>query len=144
MGKYREMAQDYAIDLEIKLQTKAQSRFIQWVMKEEDVDYETAWAICTGKTVPKEPEYTLGYKLCDPMLQQGMAMHPRKKVRGRSKELLLQQLDEDELKLYNEYYKDKNPKKMWKEEKKRQKVADQEEEDALDLEGTLPAGGDDE
>lgn len=91
---------DKALELSDQLSGQARMEFIQWVMKEEDVNYETAYYICIGRTDPKEPEYTLGYKLADPVWQ--LALHgQRKKKREQARENFRKLLDEDELELFD-------------------------------------------
>ena len=102
MGKIRTISEEKAWELHDRLQGEAQVRFISFVMKEEDVDWNTAYAICTGHTDPKEPEYTLGFKLADPMGMMAMNAQLSKKKRAQAIENFEKTLDEDELKLFRE------------------------------------------
>ena len=71
--------EDRATQLQSDFAAQAQMKFIQFVMKEEDCDYEMAIAIVMGNTDPLEPEYMLGYKLADPVLQIALfKQHPKK------------------------------------------------------------------
>lgn len=71
--------EDRALQLQQDLAGQAQMKYIQWLMKEEECDYEMAIAIVTGNTDPLEPEYMLGYKLADPVLQIALfKQHPKK------------------------------------------------------------------
>lgn len=71
--------EDRAMRLQQDLAGQAQMKYIQWLMKEEECDYEMAIAIVMGNTDPLEPEYMLGYKLADPVLQIALfKQHPKK------------------------------------------------------------------
>lgn len=100
MGKIRTISKDVAWDLHDKLQAEGQIRFINWVMKEEEVDWEMACAICTGRAEPREPEYTLGYKLADPMYMMAMNAQASKKKRQQAIENFEKTLEPDELELF--------------------------------------------
>jgi hypothetical protein len=100
----------------------ARSRFIEWVMKEEDCDYETAYALCTRHTYPVEPEYSLGYKMASPVYQVAMNAQVRRSKREQAIENFKQMLEPDELELFEKEVLTKDTRKMWKEEKKKQKV----------------------
>lgn len=121
MGKIREMSTAKAWEMHDALQSQAQVRFIQYVMKEEDVAWETAAAICTGRTDPKEPEYTLGYKLADPMGMMAMNMQLGKKARAQAVENFEATLDEDELKLFREQVATQSTRQMFRSALKREK-----------------------
>ena len=100
----------------------ARSRFIEWVMKEEDCDYETAYALCTRHTDPVEPEYSLGYKMASPVYQVAMNAQVRRSKRDQAIENFKQMLEPDELEIFERDVLTKDTRKMWKEEKKKQKV----------------------
>lgn len=100
----------------------ARSKFIQWVMKEEECDYETAYALCTRRTDPVEPEYSLGYKMASPVYQVAMNAQLRKSKREQAIENFKQMLEPDELELFEKEVLTKDTRKMWKNEKKKQKV----------------------
>lgn len=100
----------------------ARSRFIEWVMKEEDCDYETAYALCTRHTDPVEPEYSLGYKMASPVYQVAMNAQVRRSKREQAIENFKQMLEPDELEIFEKEVLTKDTRRMWKEEKKKQKV----------------------
>ena len=100
----------------------ARSRFIEWVMKEEECDYETAYALCTRHTDPVEPEYSLGYKMASPVYQVAMNAQARRSKREQAIENFKQMLEPDELEIFEKEVLTKDTRKMWKEEKKKQKV----------------------
>lgn len=100
----------------------ARSRFIEWVMKEEDCDYETAYALCTRHTDPVEPEYSLGYKMASPVYQVAMNAQVRRSKREQAIENFKQMLEPDELEIFEREVLTKDTRKMWKDEKKKQKV----------------------
>ena len=100
----------------------ARAKFIEWVMEEEDCDYETAYALCTRRTDPVEPEYSLGYKMASPVYQVAMNAQLRKSKREQAIENFKQMLEPDELELFEKEVLTKDTRKIWKEEKKKQKV----------------------
>ena len=104
-----------------RLQCEAQARYLQYIMKEENVSYEEAFAIATGRTDPKEPEYTLGYKLADPVLNLAL-FKSSKKTRAGAIENFERLLDPEELVLFrSEVLKEshaENFKKSYKNAKK--------------------------
>lgn len=117
MGKLK----DKVWDAKEQMAGVSRADFIQFVMKEEDVDYETAYYICIGRTDPKEPEYTLGYKMADPVVMLAMFGQLRKKKREQARDNFRRQLDEDELKLFEEYVNKDDTEKQWKKAYKEEK-----------------------
>lgn len=73
--------EDRATKLQMDLAAQAQYKYIQWLMKEESCDYDEAIAIVQGLTDPLEPEYMLGYKLADPVVQIALFKQISKKAR---------------------------------------------------------------
>lgn len=126
MGKFRTVAEEKAWALHDQMQAQAQVDFIKYVMKEEEVDWDMAMAICQGRTDPKEPEYTLGYKLADPLGMMAMNAQISKKKRAQAVENFEKTLDEDELKLFREEVCTMSTRDAFKaalkREKKKQKV----------------------
>lgn len=100
--KIKQTATEKAWQLHDTLQATAQADFIAKVMKWENCSYEEAHAICTGNTIPKEPEYTLGFKMCDPLMQLAMNAQLRKKDREEAISNFKKTLDPDELNLFIE------------------------------------------
>ena len=94
-----------------QLAIKAQRDFIADVMEWEEVDYETAWAICLGQTDPVEYEYTLGFKLANPVLQLAL-FHQRSKIRRKqAADNFARELSDPERELfYSEVFDEKNAK----------------------------------
>ncbi len=70
-----------AVDTQQTLAAQAQARYMNWLMKEEEIDYEEALAIVQGRTDPLEPEYMLGFKLSDPVVMIAIFKQPGKKNR---------------------------------------------------------------
>ena len=99
----------------------ARAKFIEWVMKEEDCSYEEAYAICTRRTDPVEPEYSLGYKMASPVYQIAMNKQLRKSKREQAIENFKQLLEPDELEIFEREVLTRDCRKMWKEEEKKQK-----------------------
>lgn len=116
----REKLTGKAWDLTNRLAGEAQLKFIQKVMEWEQVDFETAQAICLGRTDPKEPEYTLGFKLADPVLQCAMNAQ-RKKHRQQAIENFRATLDPDELEIFDRDVLSLDTRDMMKMEFKRKK-----------------------
>ena len=107
---------------------QAKAEFIQKVMKWEEVDYETAFYIVSGRTDPREPEYTLGYKMASPVWMDAMFGQLSKKKREMARDNFRKLLEEDELQLFNDYVQKNDVSKEYKaakkEEKKRKGVND--------------------
>ena len=124
--------EDRATRLQSDLAAQAQMKFIQYVMKEEDCDYEMAIAIVMGNTDPIEPEYMLGYKLADPVLQIALFKQISKKSRRQAAENFAATLSDQEKNLFwNEVFNEKTAgqfKKEYKKSKKKHGVT----EDPLD------------
>ena len=78
---FRAKIEDRATQLQSDLAAQAQYKYIQWLMKEEQCDYDEAIAIVQGLTDPLEPEYMLGYKLADPVVQIALFKQIFKKAR---------------------------------------------------------------
>ena len=126
MGKIRNKIDDRALQLQQDLANQAQMRYIQWLMKEEECDYEMAIAIVMGNTDPLEPEYMLGYKLADPVLQIALFKQLSKKARMQAAQNFAATLSEqEELIFWTEVFNPENAKqfkKAYKAEKKKKGV----------------------
>lgn len=79
--KIRDKTEEKAQELTFKLQYQAQAKYIKWLMKEEKCDETMAWAIVEGRTDPLEPEYMLGFKLANPVLDIALFKQVSKKSR---------------------------------------------------------------
>lgn len=84
-----------------------QSKFIQDVAEWEGVSFEEAQAICHGETWPVQYEYTLGYKLSDPIWSIGISLQPGKKAREKAIENFKKQLCAEELALFEQEVMDR-------------------------------------
>ena len=126
MGKIRNKIDDRAMQLQQDLANQAQMKYIQWLMKEEECDYEMAIAIVMGNTDPLEPEYMLGYKLADPVLQIALFKQLSKKARMQAAQNFAATLSEqEELIFWTEVFNPENAKqfkKAYKAEKKKKNV----------------------
>lgn len=115
--------EDKAQETTDTLQFQAQARYIKWLMKEEDVDQETAWAIVEGRTDPPEYDYMLGFKLANPVLQLALFSQISKEKRKQAAENFAATLSDPERELfYSEVFDEKNAKKfkdVMKKEKKK-------------------------
>lgn len=93
------------------LDQESRSRYIQKIMKEDQVDYDEAWRL-----VREEPKYSMGYKMCSPAIVMMLRM------RG-GKETFRGMLTPEELQVFDDEVDGKiNFKKAIKTEFKRQKV----------------------
>ena len=114
MGKIRNAAEDKARQFMDATDAQAKANFIQKVMKWEEVDYETAFYIVSGKTDPREPEYTLGYKMASPVWMDAMFGQISKKKREQARDNFRKLLEDDELQLFNEYVIEDETRKEYK------------------------------
>lgn len=93
------------------LDQESRSRYIQKIMKEDQVDYDEAWRL-----VREEPKYSMGYKMCSPAIVMML------KMRG-GKETFRGMLTPEELEVFDSEVDGKvNFRKAIKTEFKRQKV----------------------
>ena len=126
MGKIRAKIEGRAMQLQSDLAAQSQMKYIQWLMKEEECDYEMAMAIVQGNTDPLEPEYMLGFKLADPVLQIALFKQVSKKSRKQAAENFAATLSDPEKDLFwNEVFNEetgKQFKKAYKAEKKKKGV----------------------
>lgn len=115
-----------AMQLQSDLAAQSQMKYIQWLMKEEECDYEMAMAIVMGNTDPLEPEYMLGFKLADPVVQIALFKQVSKKSRRQAAENFAATLSDPEKDLFwNEVFNEetgKQFKKAYKAEKKKKGV----------------------
>ena len=118
--------EDRATQLQSDLAAQSQMKYIQWLMKEEECDYEMAMAIVMGNTDPLEPEYMLGFKLADPVLQIALFKQISKKARMQAAQNFAATLSEVEEKIFwTEVFNPENAKqfkKAYKAEKKKKNV----------------------
>ena len=84
-----------------------QSKFIEDVAEWEGVSFEEAQAICHGETWPIQYEYTLGYKLSNPIWAIGISLQPGKKAREKAIANFKKQLCPEELELFEREVMDK-------------------------------------
>lgn len=125
---FRTKIEEKAMETQQTLAIQAQGQYIKWLMKEEEVDYETAMAIVQGRTDPAEPEYTLGYKLSDPVWMIALFKQPGKNNRLKAARNFSDLLNDEERRIFwSEVFDEKNAKqfkKKFKEEKKKHGVKD--------------------
>lgn len=121
MGRIKEWATDKAYDLQTSMSSQARMRYIGDVMRWEDVDYDTAVAICTGRTDPVEHEYTLGYKMCDPIYLLAMNAQASRKRREAAIRHFEGLLSREELDIFRREVMDKGFRETFKKSLKRRK-----------------------
>ena len=128
----RSKIEDKAMDTQQILAAQAQAKYITWLMKEEDCDYEEALAIVQGRTDPLEPQYMLGYKLADPVWMIAIFKQHGKDNRLKAARNFAALLSDEEKKIFwEEVFDEKNAKafkKKYKEEKKKHGVKDDPED----------------
>lgn len=122
--------------LQQTLATQAQAQYVNWVIKDvkkeegADIDYNTAWAICTGQTIDEdtgkpEYEYMIGFKLADPVIQLALFKQRNKERRRQAAANFAAGLSEEEKKMfYEKIFNEKTAtswKKAYREEKKKAK-----------------------
>lgn len=88
-----------AMDLTKVLESRAQLNFIKWVAKEKKIDFYQAQLICHGKTDPIEWEYTLGYKMSNPVYMIAMNLQ-RKANREKAMENFKKELTPEEREIF--------------------------------------------
>lgn len=96
----RDKATQKAYELQDRASAEARAKFLTQIMQDEGVDWDMALAIATGHTEPREPEYTLGYKMSDPILMIAMFTQPGKKARAQAIANFEATLEPDELELF--------------------------------------------
>ena len=101
-------------DINDQMGYQTQYRFLQAIMKDEKVDYNTALEMCTPHSEQWQPKYSLGYKMAIPYKM--IMIRSEKGKRQFKKELL-----PEELALFESEVEKMNIKKEMREERKRQK-----------------------
>lgn len=121
-----------AQDLQARLAMEAQRRYVNWVIKdikkEEkiDIDYDMAWAICTGQSIDEdtgkpEYDYMLGFKLADPVIQLALFKQRDREARRQAAFNFAQGLCEEEKKMFYEQIFNEKTAESWKKAYKREK-----------------------
>ena len=128
---FKARVEDRATQLQSDLAAQAQMKYISWLMKEEECDYEMAIAIVQGNTDPLEPEYMLGYKLADPVLQIALFKQLSKKARMQAAQNFAATLSEkEEIIFWTVVFNPENAKqfkKAYKAEKKKKGITTDDE-----------------
>lgn len=121
-------------EVQTRLTADARAKFLLFVQEEEKCDLDTARAICLGQTDPIIYEYTLGWKISDPILQKGMwGKTTSKLVRKKWIQHFRETLTPEEDALFVEGYLSKKVSKRFQEEleraEKRKKLEEETHED---------------
>ena len=120
--KLKMKIENKAMEVQATLAVQAQAKYIKWLMKEEEIDYETAMAIVEYRTDPIEYEYTLGYKLSDPVVMIALFKQAGKNNRRQAAANFAAGLRPEEAEIFwNEVFDEKNASKFKKEYKKAKK-----------------------
>jgi len=107
--RIKDYVADKVDDINMILDTESISRYYSMIMKDEKVTYEGAVYLC--ETVPK---YSLGLKMCSPAMIIALQ-------KEENKEKFKKELNEEELRLFEDEVQSMNFKKMWKEKRKENK-----------------------
>lgn len=111
------------LDTANTLRANAQAQFINWVAEQEGWDYDTAWAVCNGEHPEiSRPDYSLGYKLADPIVQTSFHL-ARKKNRIAAREKFRENLTEDEKRLFDSEDPEEEKKMFKKRLKEKEKTS---------------------
>ena len=115
--------EEKAMDTQQILAAQGQAKYLNWLMKEEECDYEEALAIVQGRTDPLEVEYMLGYKLADPVWMIAIFKQHGKNNRLKAARNFCEQLlsDEEKIVFWRDVFDEKTCKKFKKEYKKAKK-----------------------
>lgn len=96
--------------------------YVKIVMEEEKVDYETAWAICQGRTDPPEYYHMLLFKI-HPILNKALFDQKPKKADRAAENFAMTLSDPEREIFYSDYYTEKNRQKYKSEKRKQTKEA---------------------
>ena len=121
MGKIKELTTQKAEMLQWELASQAKARFYQNVMEWENCSYEEAVKLAQGETEPVRWDYTLGLKLCDPLMMMAMHAQLGKKARAQAVENFKATLTPEELKIYEEDVEPTSMGKAFRESLRRKK-----------------------
>lgn len=117
----RTKAEEKILDVANTLRANSQAQFVNWVANEEGWDFETAWAVCHGEHPDiSKPEYTLGYKLADPVVQTAFHLQ-RKKNRAEARKKFRETLTPEEQELFDSEDAEKERSSFKKELKRKEK-----------------------
>lgn len=129
---FRSKIEEKAMETQQTLAAHAQMKYIQWLMKEEECDYEEALAIVQGRTDPLEPEYMLGYKLADPVVMIAIfKQHGKNNRLSAARNFAATLTEEERILFWNEVFDEKNAKQFkqkYKKEAKKKGIADNPED----------------
>lgn len=120
---------------------RGQLEFVYNVMKWENCSYDEAVDYCFGRTDPVKTEYTLGYKLADPVWSIGIYKQPGHHARARAAANFRKQLTPEEDELFVRECLGKTSRQIRKEfkseirAKKKEEKAKGHETDLSELEG---------
>ena len=113
--RVKERIEGKALDTADQLRMQTQMKYLHWLCKEESIDMETAIAIVSGRVDPPEPEYSLGYKLSDPVLCIALWGQVNQEKRRSAADNFKKTLTPAEITLFeDEVFQDKNLKKFRK------------------------------
>lgn len=82
LRQYHELSREKKEEAERILASRAGAHFVQSVMEDEGVDYDTALAMCMDGE--GHPDIYVGWKMCDPIWIARAYADPRKKARKQA------------------------------------------------------------
>ena len=118
MGKIKDMTTAKAEDLQMQLAAQARVRYYSQIMEWESCSYEEAIAFCSD---PTRPDYRLGFKMCDPLMQMAMHMQVGKKARTEAVAKFKSGLQPDELEIFEKDVETTSMGKAFREAMRRKK-----------------------
>lgn len=127
--------EDKALTVAQDLAMQAQVRFVAKMAKDEGVEYEVMWEVCTGgREYEDAAKFTLGFKLADPAWMIAMFKQPSKKRRRQAAENFSQGLSADEAEIFWTEVFNAETGKRFREEYKNEKKKNGVVEDGTDEE----------
>lgn len=119
-GEIKGAAWEKIEDANSGMDMQAQYLFVQSVMKDENVDYDTAIEFCTVGTPKWQPKYSLGYKMQSPHVTFMLQFE-------KGKAAFKKDLHPEELKIFENEVENMNMSEMfieeWKKQRKEKKAA---------------------
>lgn len=114
---------DKVTEKQAEMAAKSRAKFLHFVMEQENCDLDHARDLCLGRTDPIDYGYTLGWKIEDPLVQQGMwSRTSTKKIKEKFINHFRDGLTPEEDALFVEYYlKDNVGERMYQRKFKKEK-----------------------
>lgn len=111
----KNLGRDKILDISDQMDAMAKIKYLEWVQKEEQVDYDTALMWCSGS---ERPDISLGYKMCSPAWVMGFKTNPKRYYKAFRETVYL---TEDEIRIFDTEVVPLKWRQKFDEEMKRQK-----------------------